>query len=60
MVDETTCNCHAVSNCGERSDLEPFQQEGFGRLPLSVVPLRALTHESEKMGITHIKEGKRQ
>lgn len=37
-----------------------FLQEGFGRLPLSEVPSRALTRESEKMGITHIKEGKRQ
>lgn len=37
----------------------PFLQEGFGRLPLTVVPPRALT-ESKKMGITHIKEAKRQ
>lgn len=29
----------------------------FGRLPLAELPLRALTHESEKMGISYIKRG---
>lgn len=37
----------------------PFCRRALADCHLLWSPLRALTHESEKMGITHIKEGKR-
>ena len=53
--------------CEQRQRLTATEEEvtwrrgGFGKLPLSTLPPpRALSRESEKMGITRIKEGKRQ
>lgn len=47
-----------MRNHGGRRDFA-FLQEGPGRQPLSSAPPQAPAHESEKMGITYIKGGKR-